>query len=249
MTFARSLVCSVFIVCAGVPSAWAACNLADAKLEEAILKKPEFRDPHNRQLVRDLRHLRDAAFILWTYGQTAECEQLLGNIRKLVAAPSMSSLGGSDEDEVDEQMSAEDPIVKDKGAIIGNRANAGAAPLIRMADMSPPIRADEILGSEVRTSDDKIVGEVRNVILGTEDRSDYAIIATGGFFVPGKSSIVVTLRDLRVSQERNSFYLSVTQADLADVPRMPDNNYGWLSDSRWITENNRRFSVEPKQDK
>eukprot|EP01034_Spumella_vulgaris_P013829 gene13829-biopygen12156 len=105
------------------------------------------------------------------------------------------------------------------------------------------------MGSEVRTSDDKIVGEVRNIILGTEERSDYAIVATGGFFVPGTSSIVVLLRDLRVSQERNSFYLAVTQADLADVPLMPDNIYSWLSDDEWLAENNRRFSVEPKQDK
>ena len=239
----------VILCAAGVLPVQAACNLEDAKLEEAILKKPEFRDPHNRQLVRDLRHLRDAAFILWTYGQTAECEQLLGNIRKLVAAPSMSSLGGRDEDQVAEQIASESPGLENKGAAVGNRALAGAAPLIKLADILPPIRADELLGSEVRTADDKIVGEVRNVVLGTEDRSDYAIIATGGYFVPGKSSIVVTLRDLRVSQERNSFYLSVTQADLAHVPRMPDNNYAWLSDDRWLAENNRRFSVEPKQDK
>lgn len=249
MIFTRSLALGAIILAANIFPAHAACNLADGKLEEAILKKPEFRDPNNRQMVRDLRRLRDAAFILWTYGQTVECEQLLGNIRKLVAAPSMGSLGSSDEDAVDQQQAAETPIVQNKGNATGNRAIAGAAPLTRMAEVSPPIRADEILGSEVRTSDDKIVGEVRNVILGTEDRSDYAIVATGGFFVPGKNSIVVTLRDLRVSQERNSFYLSLTQADLANVPLMPDNNYAWLSDDRWLAENNRRFSVEPKQDK
>ncbi len=53
----------------GARDAHAECVIADAKLEEAILKKPEFRDPKNRQMVRDLRRLRDSALILWSYGK------------------------------------------------------------------------------------------------------------------------------------------------------------------------------------
>ena len=140
-------------------------------------------------------------------------------------------------------------MVQEGGAVTGNRNNINAAPLTKIAEMVPLMRADEIMGAEVRTSDDKIVGEVRNIIIGTEGRRDYAIVATGGFFVPGKDSIVVALRNLRVSRERNSFYLALTKADLADVPLMPDNNYEWLSDDVWLARNNSRFSVEPKQDK
>jgi hypothetical protein len=229
--------------------ALAQCNIADAGLEEAILKKPEFRNPKNRHLVRDLRRLRDSAYILWSYGQTDACEQLLGNIRELVAAPSMETLGGSDEDEVEQQLAVSEPMVQEGGAVLGNRRMQDAAPLTRIGDMMPPMRADEVMGSEIRTSDDKIVGEVRNIIIGTEGRRDYAIVASGGFFVAGKNSIAVALRDLRVSQERNSFFLSVTQADLANIPLMPDNGYEWLSDDAWLAENNRRFSVDPKQDR
>ena len=69
------------------------------------------------------------------------------------------------------------------------------------------MRADEIIGAEVRSSDDKIVGEVRNIVFGTKDRRDYAIVASGGFFTPGKESIVVPIRSLKVSQERGSFFL------------------------------------------
>lgn len=229
--------------------AWAECNISDAGLEQAILTKPEFRDPNNRQMVRDLRRLRDSAFILWSYGQAEACEQLLGNIRKLVAAPSMGSLGGSDEDEVDQQLTAVEPMVQEAGKAIGTRNDVNAAPLTSLAAMVPPMRADEIMGAEVRTSDDKIVGEVRNIIIGTEGRRDYAIVATGGYFVPGKNSIVVGLRYLRVSRERNSFYLAISQADLVNVPLMPDNDFAWLSDDAWLVQNDTRFSVEPKEDK
>lgn len=239
----------VALIAVWASPALADCNIADARLEEAILEKPEFRDPANRQLVRDLRRLRDSAFILWSYGQTAACEQLLSDIRELVASPSMASLGGSDEDEVDQQMSASEPMVQNGGAVVGNRGLPNAAPLTQLADMRPPMRADEVMGSEVRTSDDKIVGEVRNIIIGTLGRYDYAIVASGGFFVAGKKSFVVALRYMRVSQERNSLYLSVTQADLAKVPLMPDNHYLWLADEAWLQQNNEHFSVEAKQDK
>ena len=112
--------------------------------------------------------------------------------------------------------------------------------------MVPPMRADEVLGSEVRTSDDKIVGEVRNIVIGTGGGPDYAIVASGGFFVPGKKSLVVALDNFRVSQERNSFYLSVTRADLPKIPLMPDNKYHWVTDQAWLARNNASFSGEPK---
>src|SRR5215213_9501872 len=78
----------------------------------------------------------------------------------------------------------------------------------RIDELAPGLRADEIIGAEVRSSDDKIVGEVRNVVFGSRDRRDYAIVASGGFFTPGKDSIVVPIRFLKVSQERDSFFLS-----------------------------------------
>ena len=81
----------------------------------------------------------------------------------------------------------------------------GAKPLINIDEMAPGLRADEIIGAEVRSSDDKIVGEVRNIVFGTKDRRDYAIVASGGFFTPGKDSIVVPIRSLKVSQERTAF--------------------------------------------
>ena len=62
-------------------AAIAKCEVADAKLEEAILRKPELRGVANRQTVRDLRNLRDAAITLWSYGRHEDCERLLGNIR------------------------------------------------------------------------------------------------------------------------------------------------------------------------
>ncbi len=225
----------------GATPALATCNISDAQLEEAVLKSPDLRDPANRYLVHDLRTLRDAALLLWSYGLHDDCERVLGNIRQLIAAPAMGQLGNSDEGEADGQFAAGQPQSHQGGETLGNRAAPGARPLVDINELGPGLRVDEIVGSEVRSSDDKIVGEVRNVIIGTKDRWDYVIIAAGGFFIPGKDSIVVPLRYLQVNQERNSFFLRIPSAEVTSVPLMPDQDYGWLADEDWRATNDAIF--------
>src|SRR4051812_11001825 len=115
---------TVIITALGSTHALADCQIADAKLEEAILKKPELQGRANRQMVRDLRSLRDAAFTLWSYGRHADCERLLANIRELVAGPAMSSLGDNDEDEAEKQFAAREPKVQ-RGAALSRCAWSG----------------------------------------------------------------------------------------------------------------------------
>ena len=223
-----------------VTQAKADCQIADAKLEEAILQRPELRGRANRQAVRDLRSLRDAAFTLWSYGRHEDCERLLANIRELLAGPPMGSLGGNDEEDADKQISAREPKVQ-RGAIEGHRGDKGAKPLIGITELAPALRADEIIGAEVRSSDDKIVGEVRNIVFATRDRRDYAIVASGGFFKPGKDSIVVPMRVLKVSQGRDSFFLPMPEAKARAIPLMPDQDYKWLADEAWRARNDGLF--------
>jgi hypothetical protein len=227
----------------GVTQAEAVCNIDDAKLEQAILHKPEFREPANRQLVLDLRHLRDSAFILWSYGRYDDCERLLANIRELISVPSMANLGGNDEDEADQQVAALDPMLQRGGAVLGRRGDKGAKPLVSVDEITPGLRADEIIGTEVRSSDDKIIGEVRNIVLATTHHPSYVIVASGGFFTPGKDSIVVPIQSLKVSQERASFYLPIPEAKAKTVPLMPDQEYAWLSDEAWRARNDALFAT------
>ena len=113
----------------GITQAMADCQIADAKLEEAILQKPELRGKANRQTVRDLRNFRDAAITLWSYGRHDDCERLLANIRELISGAAMTTLGGNDEDEAEKQFAAREPKVR-RGATKGNRGANGAKPLI-----------------------------------------------------------------------------------------------------------------------
>jgi hypothetical protein len=159
--------------------AFADCQIADAKVEEAIRTRREFHGAANQQTVRDVRSLRDAAFTLWSYGRHDECERLVATIRELVSGPRMDTLGGNDEEAAEAQIDARRPQAG-RGAAKGERNQSGAMPLVALEDLSPALRSDELIGAEVRSSDDRIIGEVRNVVFGGRDRRDYAIIASGG---------------------------------------------------------------------
>jgi hypothetical protein len=236
----RILLAAALLSTLGLATARADCQIADAKLEEAILHNPQLRGSKNRQAVRDLRSLRDAAFTLRSYGRHDDCERLVANIRELIAGPNMGSLGDNDEEEAIKQMEAREPKVQ-PGAARGRRSDKNAKPLIRIDELAPGLRADEMIGTEVRSSDDKIVGEVRDIVFGTKDRQDYAIVASGGFFTPGRDSLVVPIQSLKVSQERQSFFLPISKDAVKAAPLMPDQDYRWLSDQKWRTRNDAIF--------
>jgi hypothetical protein len=240
MITSKTAILAVAIGLISITAARAECEIADAKLEEAVQQNPRFRGPANSQYVRDLRNLRDAAMTLRSYGRHADCERLLANIRELIAGPPMGSLGDNDEEEADKQIAAREPKMK-RGADRGNRGKTGAKPLLRIDELAPGLRTDEMIGAEVRSSDDKIVGEVRNIVFGTKDGRDYAVVASGGFFTAGNDSIVVPIRSLMVSQDRASFYLPITKGVVKNVPLMPDQEYKWLSDQTWRTRNDALF--------
>jgi hypothetical protein len=241
MKNASTLLAISLLTILGATAARADCQIGDAKLEEAIAQKPELRGAANRQTVRELRSLRDAAFILWSYGRHDDCERLVSNIRELLSGPAMGSLGDNDEEEADKQIGAREPKAR-RGAVQGHRADHDAKPLLNVDKLAQGLRSDQIIGAEVRSSDDRIVGEVRSIVFGTADRRDYAIVASGGFFTSGTASIVVPIRALRISQERDILFLPMNDAAVKSLPPMPDQAYGWLADDAWRARNDAHFT-------
>ena len=154
----------------------------------------------------------------------------------------MTSLGDNDEEQADKQAAAREPK-PGKGAARGKRGDKDAKPLINLDQLAPGLRADEIMGAEVRSSDDKIIGEVRNIVFATKDRQDYAIVASGGFFTRGTDSIVVPIRALQISQERGSFFLQIAEVQARAVPVMPDQDFKWLADQAWRSRNDAMFAA------
>src|SRR6478609_6204429 len=83
--------------------ALANCRVTELKLEKAIPPHSELRQSANRQIVRDLRTLREAAIILDAKKHTAECRRLVAVVRDLVANQDHAIItsGDTDEDKAD----------------------------------------------------------------------------------------------------------------------------------------------------
>ncbi|KQO68307.1 hypothetical protein [Methylobacterium sp. Leaf89] len=107
----RNLFLPLLVLLAGTGTASAACDVKGAKLEEAIAAKAELRETANKQTVRDLRTLRDAAIVLETYKYAAECERLVEIVRALAANPekTIERGGDTDEDKAEDLMEAREP--------------------------------------------------------------------------------------------------------------------------------------------
>jgi hypothetical protein len=107
----RILFASALALFGGTLAASAACDVKGAKLEEAIAGKTELRETANKQTVRDLRTLRDAAIVLETYKFEAECERLVAIVRSLAANPekTIERGGDTDEEKAEDLMEAREP--------------------------------------------------------------------------------------------------------------------------------------------
>jgi hypothetical protein len=47
---------------------------------------------------------------------------------------------------------------------------------------------------------------------------------------------------LKVSQKRDSFFLPLLEAHVKSIPLMPDQDYQWLSNEAWRTQNDALFA-------
>lgn len=107
----RHLFLPLLVLLAGTATASAVCDVKGAKLEEAIAAKAELRETANKQTVRDLRTLRDAAIVLETYKYSTKCERLVEIVRALAANPekTIERGGDTDEDKAEDLMEAREP--------------------------------------------------------------------------------------------------------------------------------------------
>ena len=114
--------------------------------------------------------------------------------------------------------------------------------MININELGPGLRSTRIIGAEVRSADDQIVGEVRNVVIGTQDRWTIAIVAFRGLLYCGNRQLTSSrCATCRFNQERSSFFLRISSEEVRAVPLMPDQEYLWLQDEEWRATNDAVF--------
>ena len=178
---------------------------------------------------RDLRQLRDAAAILRSHGKDDACQEVVEAAREIARTPAAPG----------DRAAAAAPT--SGTAEQSERSYRTAVPL---TEAMGRLRAEQIIGSDVRDLHDESVGEIDDLVLGAKGQSGYAIVAFGGWLGIGVERVAVPLQLLRVSADGDVFYLPMTEKELDQAPRFKSGDYGWIEETEWRRKNDAFFGVE-----
>lgn len=222
MTIRRAALAATATLCLALPALADDCTEAlhdnDAWLRDA----PEVRASLDTTAQRDLRDLRAAALILQRNGKDDACEDVVD---------AMHAIAEERHDAVEAQAEAQDD----------NARMERLAASVSVAELQGVLRADELIGRDVRNMQDEDLGEVDDVVVATSDAGhSYAIVAYGGFLGIGEEQVAVPLSSLRLTQDRDVLVLDISEDAFDRAPRFERDDMSSLNDPAWA-ERNRAF--------
>jgi sporulation protein YlmC with PRC-barrel domain len=89
-------------------------------------------------------------------------------------------------------------------------------------------KASEIIGKEVKNTQDESLGKIQDLIVNTESgKVPYAIIAHGGALGVGRTKTAVPMSSLECSSDGKAFVLSATKEQLRAASKTPPE--GWIA--------------------
>jgi len=212
---------AILIGSAGLAAA--ECTIVDSDMEAKMRENPDTRAGYSTSLTRDVRDLRNAAMTLNAYGKEGACEEVAEAIDELVSNPQEAQ--------------------RDTGSgdlIAGWRdepAQYTYESAMAVTDATGRMRADEILGTDVRSSENETIGEVSDIVFDPKGSPAYAVIAYGGFLGLGEEESAVPFSELRVSEDGDVFYVAMTEDQLENAPKFKRGNFDWLEDEGWRKKN------------
>lgn len=124
----------------------------------------------------------------------------------------------------------------------GMDGQQGFADAKSVSEMNGRLRAETILGTDVRGRDENSIGEIDDLVLANDGHPTYAVVTYGGFLGLGEEASAVPFKMLRVSQNNDVYYLPMTESALEDAPRFEQGSFDWTEDEQWRNKNDQYFS-------
>lgn len=153
----------------------------------------------------DMYALMRAGYVLARTGHVEACQQLASAAQEL-GDRYASTVGGEDFDR--------DGMVTWREEQIAN-----AQPV---NDLQEPLRAEQIIGGDLRNTQGEDLGDISDVVIGPEGQIRYVIVQTGGFLGFGEDEVPVPWEDLKVTAApyRDTFVLDVDAQSFSEAPRI-----------------------------
>ena len=208
-----------------LPAVAADCA-TDLQENDAWLRnQPEVRASLDANTQRDLRDLRSAALILERNGQDDACEDVVD---------AMETIANERHEEAQNAADAVDAESR--------RETLAAA--VSVAELQGVLRADELIGRDIRNMENEDLGEVDDVVVATSDAgTSYAIVAYGGFLGIGEEQVAVPLSSLRLTESRDVLVLDISEDAFEAAPRFERDDMSSLNDPTWAESNQAYFDT------
>lgn len=164
-----------------------------------------------------MRALRDAAYVYARDGDEKSCQMVLGSMRAVYEEH--EKLVGTE---------ADDPHVR----TAWRRAHLARAKPV--AEIAHVMRADILIGSEIRNLEDEKLGEVDDIVLDPEQRGIlYVLTSRGGVLGFGEKLVAIRWSDLRATDDHELYVLDVPAKVFEDAPAVDRRNFEKTADAAW----------------
>jgi hypothetical protein len=203
------------------------CTIVDTEMETQLRDNPDARAGYSITLTRDVRNLRNAASTLQAYGKDDACQEVADAINDLVANPK----------EAKRNISSGDTIMGWRAEPADHVYDEATA----LAEADGRMRANEVIGTDVRSSNNETVGEVSDIVFDPKGTPAYAVIAYGGFLGLGEDESAVPFGEMKVSEDGEVFYIAMTEEQLEKAPRFERGTFDWMQDEGWRKQNDEYF--------
>jgi sporulation protein YlmC with PRC-barrel domain len=178
----------------------------------------------------DIQALRSAALVLAYEGDEQACQQVLGKMHETFQEH--QKLVG---------LEADDPEARSAW----RRAHlANAKPITEMDRL---MRADVVIGADLRNSEDEKLGEIEDVVLDPAARAiAYVLVSRGGFLGMGEELVAVPWQDLRATADHEIFVLDVPTSAVDEAPAVDSTNFAQTVSQSWRQEMDRFWDDQLK---
>ncbi len=166
---------------------------------------------------QQMQALRDAADVYVVDGNEEACQMVLASMRQIY-------------EEHDELigLEADDPEVR----TAWRRAHLAKA--VSVTEMDRLMRADVVIGADLRTPEDATLGEIEDVVLDPQRQTiAYVLVSRGGFLGMGEELVAVRWTDLRATDDHEIYVLDASPDAFTAAPRIERKNFAESSGEAW----------------
>ncbi len=164
-----------------------------------------------------MQSLGNAAYVFAFDGDDQSCQTVLASMRKVYQEH--QRLVGLEND---------DPNAR----LAWRRAHlAQATPVTEMDSL---MRADVVIGADIRTPEDEALGKIEDVVLDPAGQAiAYVLVSRGGFLGLGGELVAVRWSDLRATSDHEIYVLNTSPETFAAAPKVEPDSFEETSGENW----------------